>query len=253
MIPERNTVQVQSTIEGDAISMSVDQSALQHIMNVLTDIYADPELAVIREYATNALDSHVQAGQSRPIEVTTPTPLSPTFKVRDYGTGADLQDIEDWFSTYGASSKRGSNDAVGMLGIGCKSALAYVDQFTITGIKNGRKITVSAARDETGAGVMTVVENVPTTEPQGVEVQVPARRDNELSDKAESFFRFWDEGTVLLNGQAPPKLEGYELSGGEFVLEDTGARSWRGRHGTGRLTVVMGNVPYPAPDGFQHG
>ena len=39
--------------------MSIDQSALSHIMNVLTDLYADPELAVIREYSSNALDSHI--------------------------------------------------------------------------------------------------------------------------------------------------------------------------------------------------
>lgn len=64
MIPERTGVTVDSTVQGEDVAMSIDQSALAHIMNVLTDLYVDPELAVIREYSTNALDSHI-AGYNR--------------------------------------------------------------------------------------------------------------------------------------------------------------------------------------------
>src|SRR5512146_2284489 len=150
MIPERTTIAVDSTVKGEDVAMSIDQTALAHIMNVLTDLYADPELAVIREYSTNALDSHIEAGISRPIEVTTPTALRPLFTVRDYGVGLDADDIRDIYSRYGASTKRQTNDAVGMLGLGCKSALAYVDQFTLAGITGGQRMLVSIARDETG-------------------------------------------------------------------------------------------------------
>jgi hypothetical protein len=232
--------------------MSIDQSALAHIMNVLTDLYADPELAVIREYSTNALDSHIEAGESRPIEVTTPTELRPLLTIRDYGVGLDADDIRDIYSRYGASTKRASNDAVGMLGLGCKSALAFVDQFTLAGIKDGERMLVSIARDESGAGTMTVLEAGPTDEADGVEVCIPASTYTDIEAKARDFFAYWQPGTVLLNGAEPNQLEGYAV--GEYIVADRVANAWNaeGRHDANPLTVVMGNVSYPPPDGYSH-
>lgn len=244
MIPERDTVTVDSTVKGEDVAMSIDQSALAHIMNVLTDLYSDPEMAVIREYATNALDSHIEAGQSRPIEVITPTALRPIFTVRDFGVGLDADDIRDIYSRYGASTKRSTNDAVGMLGLGCKSALAYVDQFTLIGIKDGERIAVSISRDETGAGVMTVLESGGTKEPDGAEVSVPVRGGDLLEIKAEEFFAFWEPGTVLLNGAPPEPVSGWQINE-RFAIRDKPYN-----YGPG-LIAVMGNVPYPAPDDFE--
>lgn len=251
MIPERTGVTVDSTVQGEDVAMSIDQSALAHIMNVLTDLYADPELAVIREYSTNAWDSHVEAGQTRPIEVTTPTALRPLLSIRDYGIGLDADDIRNIYSRYGASTKRATNDAVGMLGLGCKSALALVDQFTLAGIKDGQRMVVSISRDETGAGTMTVLEAGPTDEPDGVEVCIPTDDTYTLERKAAAFFSYWEPGLVLLNGSEPSQLEGYAV--GNYIVADRDrSYSATGRHDGRPLTVVMGNVSYPAPDDYEH-
>lgn len=250
MIPERTGITVDSTVQGEDVAMSIDDAAIQHLMNVLTDLYADPELAVIREYSTNALDSHIEAGQTRPIEVTTPTDLRPLLTIRDYGIGLDAEDIRNIYSRYGASTKRATNDAVGMLGLGCKSALAFVDQFTLAGIKGGERTLVSVARDETGAGTMTVLEAGPTDEPDGVEVCIPASAYTDLEAKAQDFFAYWKPGLVLLNGAEPDPLPGYAV--GEYIIADRVANAWNatGRHDANPLTIVMGNVSYPPPDGF---
>lgn len=251
MIPERTGVTVNSTVQGEDVAMTIEQSALAHIMNVLTDLYADAELACIREYSTNALDSHIEAGQTRPLEVTTPTALRPLLTIRDYGTGLDAEAIRDIYSRYGASTKRGTNDAVGMLGLGCKSALAYVDQFTLAGIKDGQRMLVSIARDETGAGTMTVLEAGETDEPDGVEISIPTDDEYTLERKARDFFSYWEPGLVLLNGSEPPPLEGYEV--GDYIVADRDTSyAAPGRHDGRPLTVVMGNVSYPPPDGYEH-
>lgn len=251
MIPERTGVTVDSTVQGEDVAMSIDQSALAHIMNVLTDLYADPELAVIREYATNGLDSHIEAGQTRPIEVTTPTALRPLLTIRDYGIGLDADAIRDIYSRYGASTKRATNDAVGMLGLGCKSALAFVDQFTLAGIKGGQRMLVSIARDETGAGTMTVLEAGPTDEPDGVEICIPTDDEYSLERKAADFFSYWQPGLVLLNGAEPAELSGYRV--GEYIVADRDhSYGASGRHDGRPLTVVMGNVSYPPPDDYEH-
>jgi hypothetical protein len=231
--------------------MSIDQSALAHIMNVLTDLYADAELAVLREYSTNALDSHIEAGQSRPIEVTTPTALRPLLTIRDFGIGLDADDIRAVYSQYGKSTKRASNDAVGMLGLGCKSALAYVDQFTLTGVKDGERIQVSIARDEVGAGTMTVLDRGETDEPDGVEVCIPTDDEFTLERKAADFFSYWQPGLVLLNGAEPAELPGYRV-GDNYLVAERDVSYGAGRHDGRPLTVVMGNVSYPPPDDYEH-
>lgn len=227
-------LEVDDSLDGDKVAMTIDQSALAHIMSILTDLYSDPTLAVIREYSTNAYDAHIEAGVERPIEITTPTSLSPFFKIRDYGNGLNAQDIYEIYSRYGASTKRDSDDVVGMLGLGCKSALTYTDQFTLTGIKDGICTQVSVSRDEDGAGSMTIVDSYETDEPSGTEVLVPVKAYNEFAQKSADFFRFWSQGTVVVNGEEPKQIDGLRVHPDLLITEETGGTSY----------VVMGNVPY---------
>jgi hypothetical protein len=239
--PDRDSsgIEVTSTIDGQKVEMGIDQNAMAHIMSILTDLYSDPQLAVIREYATNALDAHIEAGNSMPIEVTTPTQLSPFLTIRDYGVGLDAGDIERIYSKYGASTKRETNDQVGMLGLGCKSALTYASQFTLTGVKDGVRCQVAISRDASGAGSMTVVDESPTDAPNGVEISVPVRDANAFEQKAKRFFRFWEDGTVLLNDEEPPKLDALKLSDNILI------RPVDRYNGDAEDMIVMGNVPYP--------
>lgn len=240
------TIERESTVAGTKVDMSIDPDAFAHIMSVLTDLYSDPELAVIREYSTNAWDSHVEAGVDRPIEVTLPSPLSPFLSIRDYGVGLDAEGIHDTYSRYGASTKRNSNDVVGMLGLGCKSALTYVDQFTVVGRKDGREIQVAIGRDEDGTGSMTIVSDEATSEPNGVEVIVPAKRENAMVAKAKRFFSFWPEGRVLLNGEPPERIDGMWITDNIVIPEAPAGYNQYRNEGSAHI-VVMGGVPYPIP------
>lgn len=223
-----------STVQGDEIAMSLDENATAHLMSVLTDLYSDTELAVVREYSTNALDAHIDAGVTRPIEVTLPSPLAPFFRVKDYGTGLSAEDIRNVFSRYGTSTKRESNSVVGMLGLGCKSALTYSDSFTVVSTKDGRTIQVQVARDEDGGGSMTVVSDEQSDDANGTEIVVPAKRGDTFASKAADFFRYWTPGTVLVNGEPPARIDGLWLSESLLLSRDADAD-----------TVVMGNVSYP--------
>lgn len=252
MINERD-VEVISTLQGEKIPMKIADDALVHIMSLLTEAYEDAELAIIREYSTNALDAHVEAGVTKPIEVTVTDsnfiiPSEMFLKVRDYGNGLSIQDIHNIYSQYGKTTKNESNDYVGSLGIGCKSALAYTSQFTFTSVKDGVRCQVIVSKDEDNAASMTVIDTSVTDDPSGVEIVVPLKRFNGVSQKAKEFFRYWEKGTVLLNGEAPILIEGLKVS--QNLLLVPGANDHR---------VVMGNIPYPArfsshelglPDGY---
>jgi hypothetical protein len=257
MRPTERVIDVDSTLSGEKIRMGFDESSVQHIIGVLTDLYSDQELAVIREYSTNALDAHREAGNPMPVEVTTPTNLAPFFRVKDYGVGLGAEEIRDIYSRYGTSTKRDSDEQVGMLGLGAKSALTYSDQFTLIGTKDGRTVQVSIGRDEDGGGSMTIVSDEPSDAANGVEIIVPVKRDNKFEQKAKAFFRFWTPGTVLLNGEEPSTIAAqadptWLVPDKLFVFDpekltdgpgynrysDTSSPGW----------VVMGNVPYPMPD-----
>jgi hypothetical protein len=70
MLADKSDLQIESTVSGNRVAMTLDETALVHIMSVLTNLYSDPEKAIIREYATNAWDAHIEAGILRPIEIT---------------------------------------------------------------------------------------------------------------------------------------------------------------------------------------
>jgi hypothetical protein len=235
MKTDMRVMDVDSTLEGERVGMTIDDTALAHIMSVLTDLYKDPEMAVLREYSTNAFDAHVEAGITSPIEVTLPTGLAPFLTIQDFGKGMDADDIRYIYSRYGTSMKRNSNDVVGMLGLGCKSALTYTDQFTLIAVKDGIEIQVSISRDENGGGVMTIVSETETDADSGVKVIIPAKAGNLFESKALQFFRFWDKGSVLVNGVEPKRVDGLWIADDILLTREVAHQDY----------IVMGNVPYP--------
>jgi len=246
MIPSKADITIKSTMQGEDIQMGIDPAALIHLQNILTDLYSDPELAIIREYSTNARDSHLEAGHNKAIEVTTPTSLDPSLHIRDFGVGLSLEDIRQVYSLYGASTKRASANQNGMLGVGCKSALTYTNSFTIRSVKDGILTIVMVTRDESGAGSMKVLRTDSTIEPNGVEIVIPAKAGNKLLKKAETFFSHWEKSPipVLLNGHAPKKIDGAWITDNIVLTHESG-------HYDGRKVLVhMAGVSYKADDGF---
>lgn len=236
MIADRtNDVKVEGTLPGKTVKMSLAADAEQHFINIFTDLYKNRLRAVIREYSTNAFDAHVEAGITRPIEITLPSTLSPYLRIKDFGVGLSVNDITTIYSQYGASTKRTSNDFNGMLGLGCKSAMTYTSQFVVVSVKSGVRVQVVVERHPMGAN-MQVVDTSTTADANGTEVIVQVKREDvaKCAEEAAEFFRMWKPGTVLVNGAAPKRIHGLRLSDSLLVTE-----------GDSRCFVVMGNVSYP--------
>lgn len=264
MIPNvEKSVTVQSNIdEGATGQFTVDENALGHIMDVLTNLYSDPELAVVREYLTNAYDAHVEAGMKpgvnwTPITITTPSHFNKSYVIRDYGVGMSVDDLKETYSKYGKSTKTTSNDVVGMLGLGSKCGLTYTNSFTITGIKNGVKAKAIISKNEENIPVFHVVDTRRTDEANGVEISIPVKDRNSFAEKTREFLKFWGDGLVLVDGREPVKhglahvqtsditytVEGKEVKGKAEVYLAESAQT--GYYATAPTSyVVMGNVPY---------
>lgn len=233
-LPE-NAVKIEGDLVGHRIDMKIDPNARAFIMQALQKLYSDREMAVLRELATNARDAHIDAGRAHlPIEISIQANEldDPYLVIKDFGHGLTIEDIENIYSRYGVSTKRDTNEQTGSLGFGCKSPLAYTDQFTLTSICNGVRILVLVSKDE-GGGNMQIVDTSATDEHSGVTIQIPLARHHTFMLKAERLFRFWEPGTVLVNGKDPERIKGRKINDDLMIID--GRTSY----------LVMGNVPYP--------
>lgn len=228
------------------IGMSMRAEDFPHIASLLNNLYSDPIAAVLREYSTNAWDSHVEAGVTRPIEVTLPTVDRMELVIQDFGCGMSIDDLRQTYSMYGASSKRHTNSVAGQLGLGSKCGLSYAEAFTITAVKGGVKVVAMSTKDEHGVGVIKILDTVGTDEPNGVRITVPVDRwDIDLfANAAKNLFQFWEPGSVLVDGEAPDLPDWRSTA---LALDDD---TWLIRKDAGLHSsfVIMGNVAYPVDD-----
>lgn len=241
MIPvAERAAEVVNTLGGEVLDLGFSSAPedMVHIMDLLTNLYSDNETAAIREYSTNAFDAQLENGVAGPIVVTTPTLLNPYLRIRDRGCGLSADDFRNMWRKYGKSSKRDRVDQNGSMGIGAKSGLAYTNQFSIVSVKNGTKVHVSISRKASGGASAEIVSVQPTDEESGTEIVIPSERYNHFADKAKRLFRYWEKGTVLLDGEDPS--ERHKL----IKITD---RIFQNPYSNDDY-VFMGNVPYPVRD-----
>lgn len=230
------TVERGGELEESSFGFSKGDEA--HIMIILRDkLYSDKISAVLREYGTNALDAHEEAGIGKtPIHVTLPTRLQPFLIIRDFGAGLDDAGIREVYTQYGRSTKRLSDSAIGQLGLGSKSAFAYSEQFSITSWCNGNRTIYNAYLDETGIGkVAKMTETDCSATHTGVEIKIPVRATDidEFVTKARSVYYYF-EPRPRINTQIP--VPTYATAGGWWRI--------RQEYGVGPI-AVMGSIGYP--------
>ena len=241
MIPVTKTATVEGSLGGNVTAMTIRAEDMAHIMGVVTDLYSDKALAILREYSTNALDAHKDAGVLAPIEVTLPTRFNQYLIIKDRGTGMDVTDLTETYGMFGRSTKRDSNEFNGCLGLGSKSALTYGHTFTVTSVKDGIKSEVVVYRDEAGLGQLNVVDTSATNQPNGTTVTIPTKQGDDFTKKAAEFYKTWDKGTVLVDGVTPHHISddaSFTKFGNHYIRNSN-----RG-YGENHLYVVMGGVTY---------
>lgn len=194
---------------GNAQEMSIDQSpeAQAHIIRMLTNnLYTEGYAATLRELSTNALDSHVEAGTTEPIQITLPSSLDNNFVVQDFGTGMSEDIIRNVYQRYGASTKRDNLNVVGAFGLGAKVPLTITDTYTLETVRDGRKLLVVVSRGESGVGEVEIMSNTPTDERNGTKITVPIADVSAFLANVNRFFYTWKPGTVLVDGKQPESV-----------------------------------------------
>lgn len=218
-----------------------------------SNLYSDTRLAIVRELSCNAWDAHVAAGNKDNFEIHLPTPLDPTFYVKDYGTGlSDAQvrgEVVDGvfvpgiYQTFFDSNKNDSNDVIGCLGLGSKTPFSYASQFTVESRHGGMKRTYIAFKNEDNEPCVTLLAESESDEPTGLTVSLavkPADIDKFIIAAKKSLMYFDPVPNVVGASTFKPYALRHTVTGTNWRIRETEYYAYmNGPY------VVQGFVAYP--------
>jgi hypothetical protein len=248
MITKQNQTSLEQSQDFKSYAFGIKKEGISHIFNVLRNqLYSDKILAVIREYSCNAVDAHIDIGKNEtPILVTLPSKLSLEFKVRDFGRGLSETEIAQVYAMYGESTKRGSNEQIGQLGLGCKSAFAYGDNFIINSYVDGTKISYNAFIDPSQVGRISKLSEEKSKKKSGIEIVIPVKTDDvdEFYHKAVGLFKYF-KVIPEIKGAAARPLD-YDLNDEKIIFSSDNG-DWHLVEG--KAVAIMGNIAYELDSG----
>ena len=204
---------------------------------ILSSLYSDKPLAIVRELGCNAMDSHIVSGQpNRPIHVHVPNSLEPWLTIQDFGTGISHENIYKIYTEYFNSTKTNTNDQVGMLGLGSKSPFCYTDSFTITSIHEGVKRIYNAYFNQQGVPTISLASQENTKDHNGVAVQIPIKQSDigSFFGAVQKAFQFFDVKPIIVGGDV--KWDRKVDFEGTF---------WKSMTSLNQSYAIMGGVSYP--------
>lgn len=229
-------------LDGERASFQIEANG-KAFRTLIDGLYSNKVQAVIRELSSNARDSHIEAGETRPFEVSIPTNLDPTFRVRDFGVSLTHEGVMVLYTTIFKSTKETTNTQTGQLGLGSKSPFAYTDTFSVVAYLDGVRRVYVAFLETDGVPCITHVGDSPTDEPNGLEVSFPAKRQDmrEFQTEMIRVALGYKPGELKVHG-LEVKLPEPRLVGEGWALYPTREL---GGHYSQQNYVRMGSVVYP--------
>lgn len=174
--------------------MGMDAAGMNTATYFMRDkIYSDKVLAVVREYACNAIDEHQKYKISKPVSIgLRDNGDSKEFFVRDFAKGLSEQGVRNIFGMYFRSTKSKSNDSIGGFGVGSKAGHCYTDTFFVTshfqGIKSTYTCMLGGGESGVPVGHIYKVDECPTKE-TGIEISLVINKEDieDFDSKIENF------------------------------------------------------------------
>lgn len=181
----------------EGMDASIDLNNMGFIFSLVTnDLYKDPQGSIVREIASNCIDAHVETKSSEPIIISLKIDRESAKDNENYddsvgissvyneynldwelcfidkGPGMSPEFVKDTYSKYFSSTKRESNEGIGMFGIGSKSPLAYADYFKLSTTVDGISYEYIVHRGENVPRIEPFGSEA-TDEPNGTKVTIP--------------------------------------------------------------------------------
>lgn len=239
LIENTNTIeQIGQVTHENEFKMKSSRKAFQ----ILSDLYSDKPLAIVRELGCNASDSMVASGKKdQPFHIHLPNTLEPWLTIQDFGTGISHENIYNIYATYFESTKTNTNDQVGCLGLGSKSPFCYTDAFSVTSIHQGEKRTYNAFFNQHNTPAIALVSTENTSESNGVSIKIPVKKDDfdNFRDATFKAFRFFPVKPTITGGKIEWNIETPMFKGEGWESYADSKKDWNSSY------AIMGGVNYP--------
>jgi hypothetical protein len=181
-----------TTIEGslDKCVMGIATSGLGQMSMMLRDqIYSNKNMAVAREFITNAVDEHITHQISRSPLIHVPSPEEPWFSVRDFAKGLAKEDVFNVFFQYFTSTKKNDKKTGGFFGLGSKVWAAISQTVVVTSWHEGIKsVYAGVIIDSHSEGHLNSQD--PSDEESGIEVLINLP-ENKIYNFNSNFYEFY--------------------------------------------------------------
>ena len=236
LLDTNTTIAQIGTSNESQFKMKTSRKAFQ----ILSDLYSDKALAIVRELGCNASDSMVAAGKSdKPFLIHLPNALEPWITIQDFGTGISHENIYNIYATYFESTKTNTNDQIGCLGLGSKSPFCYSDNFMVTSIHEGVKSIYNAYFNEQNTPAIALMSRAETTEGNGIAIQIPVKADDftNFQQAVQKSFRFFPIKPIITGGKV-------EWLDEKPIFTGKGWEAYN-KFGYNECYAIMGGVTYP--------
>ena len=243
-----STAQNPVTMSAAFVPKAFSITDMSKIFKIMIDLYSDRPLAVVRELVCNAADASIDAFM--PFLVSSPTPLDPSFSVRDYGAGMSPEFMQEGYTQVGFSTKSDDNDAVGGFGLGRLSAMTYTDQYTVTTYTGGLKRVYSVFRGDGNVPQVILLTTEESHERPGTEVKVPVKATDfpTFKDRCEKVLQWFPRSIFKAFGFVPKSNASLiETPLWKVVAVDpNGPKTYRsGGYVSTAHTAQLGPITYP--------
>jgi hypothetical protein len=159
----------------------INKKATNLVMDMLDELYDNPEAAVLREYVSNAYKANTDAKATKPIEVHLPEKKAPYLSIKDYGDGLNSTSIIAMFAEFGADAGNNDDKLIDSFKNGPKTAIAVSNNIEVTSVNNGvlNKLLLKHTKNTISARFL--IKDEPTTEASGTNIVI------DFKDKIDNF------------------------------------------------------------------
>jgi hypothetical protein len=237
---ESSVAEISTNLKMESIQAELAADKLHKMWDLLQSPYKDPISAVVREYVSNAYDSHIEAGVDDAIYVSLDLDSSGYyFACEDFGVGISPERATKVFMRYLSSTKEDTNEQIGAFGMGSKSGLGYTDVVHISTRFGGIEYTYLLHKTKE-APSLTTVSKTPTDKRNGTRIKIYLKDDYYDLDKFRTAcakqLAYFDN--IYFAGQVAYLNKDFKvIEGDSFVYRP-------GNYFTS-LHLVIGNVYYP--------
>lgn len=159
----------------------INKAATNLVKDMLSELYDNPEAAVLREYVSNAYKANTDAKATKPVEVHLPEKKAPYLSIKDYGDGLNSTSIIAMFADFGADAGNNDYKLIDSFKNGPKTAIAVSNNIEVTSVNNGvlNKLLLKHTKNTISARFL--IKDEPTTEASGTNIVI------DFKDKIYSF------------------------------------------------------------------